>query len=882
MTRLLARASARYLAQHRAQLVLSVLGVALGVAVVLSIDLATRSARAAFRLSAETVSGRATHQIASATGTVDEALLPRLRIEVGLRASAPVVEGFASSPLLPGQALRILGVDPFSEGPFRSFVTGGSAPTVGGGGESAGAAAPMDAEAGAVDADAADSRGAAPLDVGAFLTTSGGVVLSRPTAERAGLALGDTLPVLVEGRTRGLPVVGVLDPADRLARSALADVLLMDVSGAQDLLGLAGHLSRIDLIVPEGPEGDELLARVGALLPAAASVVTTGTRTDAMAGMIDAFDVNLTALSLLALIFGMFLIYNAVTFSVVQRRDLLGRLRTLGVTRAEILRLVLAEAAWMGAAGAALGLVVGVLLARGLLRLVTRTINDLYFAVTVEGVALDATLVLRAAALGLGATLLAALPPALEAASAEPRLTTLRSASESAARRMVPRAAALGALLGLLGWLGLEVSGRSLGASFAALALVIGGLALLTPAGALLLLRLVRPVLRLGGAVTLVAARGVADALSRTAPAIAALVVSVSVTVGLGVMIQSFRGTLVRWLDGTLVADVYVSLPGTSASRATGTLEPAILEAFVAHPDVVGHSTYRGVDILEAEGGYRMVALELDARGLGAFDFLDGDAERIMEAFQRGEGVIVSEPFAFRRDVDVGDAVPLDTPAGPRETRVLGVFYDYGSDQGALIMGRSLYDAWFDDPGVTSLALFLGEGADSEAVVTELLGRVPEGLTVIARTNDTLRSASLEVFDRTFEVTAVLRLLAFIVAFVGVLAALMALELERSRELGVMRAWGVTPGEVGRLVVTQTGLMGLVSGILAVPMGIVLSVVMIFVINKRSFGWTLDMQVGPEIVAQALALALVGALLAGIYPAWRMSRTSPALALRGE
>jgi putative ABC transport system permease protein len=855
--RLLTRASARYLGHHRAQLVLSVVGVALGVAVVLAIDLATQSARAGFRVSAETVSGRATHRITSETALIDESLLSRLRTELGVRASAPVLEGYASSPLLPGQALRILGVDPFSEGPFRPFVAGGTAGF------------------------AAD--GAAGVDVGGFVTTRGGVVLSSPTAARAGVAPGDSLPVLVGGVAWRLPVIGTLDPADRLTRSGLSDVLLMDISGAQEVLDAVGGLTHIDLALPETAETDEQLRRISAILPAGVSVGAAGTRTDAMAGMIDAFDVNLTALSLLALIFGMFLIYNAVTFSVVQRRDLLGRLRTIGVTRAEILRLILREAAWIGLAGATIGLGVGVVLARGLVRLVTRTINDLYFTVSVEGVALDPMVVAKAAALGLGATLLAALPPALEAAAAQPRLTMLRSISEEQARRMVPRGAAAGLALGALGWAMLELSTRSLAVSFGALALVVSGLALLTPAGAVLLLRLVRPLLgRVGGTVGLIASRGVVASLSRTAPAVAALVVAVSVTVGLGVMIQSFRGSLERWLDGTLRADIYVSLPGPTASRATGTLWPGLVEAFVAHPDVVAHSKYRALDLLEDRGGYRLVALELHPRGEGAFDFLSGDAEAIMRAFQADQGVIVSEPFAFRRALEVGDAVALPAPRGDRPLPILGVFRDYGSDQGAVMMSRSLYDRLFDDEGVTSLALFLAAGADSEDVVSDLLALVPDGRAVIARTNDTLRSASLEVFDRTFEVTAVLRMLAFIVAFVGVLSALMALELERSRELGVMRAWGLTPGELWKLVVTQTGLMGLVSGILAVPMGLVLSIVMIFVVNKRSFGWTLDMQVGPEVLAQAVGLALVGALLAGLYPAWRMSRTSPALALRGE
>jgi len=473
--------------------------------------------------------------------------------------------------------------------------------------------------------------------------------------------------------------------------------------------------------------------------------------------------------------------------------------------------------------------------------------------------------------------------PAFEAASAPPRVATLRSTVEASARRAVPRAAVAGAVMLTAGGLLLAVPSRSLLLSFSALFLTILGMALLTPLGTVVLVRAARPVLsRIGGLLGTMASRGVVGQLSRTAPAVAALVVAVSVTVGLGVMIHSFRSTLVRWLDGTLRADVYVSLPGPQASRATGTLWPEVVEAFVAQPDVVGFSTYRGVDLLTPQGPYRLVALDLDPRGEGAFDFLEGDPAVAMRGFREGRGVIVSEPFAYRRALHLGDTVSVSTPSGPQALSVLGVFYDYGSEQGTVMMGRSLYDRFFDDPGITSLGLFLRPGADAEAVVRDLRGLVPEGRTVVARTNAALRSASLEVFDRTFQVTAVLRLLAFLVAFVGVLSALMAIELERAREFGVMRASGLTPGQVWTLVTTQTGLLGLVSGVLAVPVGIVLSVVMIFVVNKRSFGWTLRMELGPDVMLQAIGLALVGALLAGLYPAWRMARTSPALALRGE
>jgi putative ABC transport system permease protein len=847
--KLLRAASARYLLQHRAQLLLSILGVTVGVAAVLAIDLAIESAKTGFRISAETVSGKATHALVSDVGTLDDELLSRIRITHRISASAPMLEGFATSSLLPGEALRILGVDPFSETPFRSYV----------------------------------ARETLGSEIARLVTTRRAVVLSAGTAQAARVSVGDTLPVMVGGEAWGLPVVGVTDGGDGVASAGLSGVLLMDVSGAQEVLREIGRLTRIDLRIPDTGEGVEALRELREQVPPGVRVEAVGTRTETMSGMIAAFDVNLTALSLLALIFGVFLIYNAVSFSVVQRGALIGRLRAIGVTREEIVRMILVEALWVGSAGTLLGVVLGVALARGLVRMVARTINDLYFAVSVQGVSIDSSLLVKAIVMGLGATMLAALPPALEAARLRPTVVMLRSALEERSRLAVRRFAIGGAGLASLGGLLLLIPTRSLGISFGALSFIICGLAFMTPAATLVLLAALRPVFgRVWKSIGLMACRGVGDSLSRTAPAIAALVVAVSVTVGLGVMIDSFRGTLVQWLDGTLQADVYVSLPGVGASRASGTLWPEVIDEYSKHPAVVGVSTYRGIDVVSESDDFHLVALNLSPLGERAFSFQRGNAAAIMEAFQLGRGALVSEPFAYHRGLTVGDQVTMRSNQGDVSFEILGVFFDYGSERGTVMIDRALYDTVYSDSGVTSMGLFLQEGADSEAVVRDLLALVPEGRSVVARTNDRLREASLEVFDRTFRVTTVLRLLAFIVAFVGVLSALMALELERAREIGVLRATGMTPGEVRQLIVTQTGAMGLVAGLLAIPMGLVLSLVMIFVINKRSFGWSLNMQIDADVLWQAVALSVVASLLAGLYPAWRMARTSPALALRGE
>ncbi|MGD8360473.1 MAG: FtsX-like permease family protein [Gemmatimonadota bacterium] len=847
--RLLALSSLRYLLRHPWEVLLTALGVALGVGVVVSIDLAIQSSREAFRLSTETVAGRATHQIIGSGGGLPDSLFRAVRVELGVRSSAPVVEGIAVSPGLPGRPLTVLGVDPFSEASFRPVLLGGSS----------------------------------GLDVTALLAGGLGVFLSRETASNAGLTAGDTLVLLVEGRRKEVELRGILEPADELSRRGLRDFLFMDVSGAQELLGKEGRLDRIDLILPSGPEGEAEVRALEAHLPAGARVEETGRRAAGLSQMISAFDLNLQALSLLALIFGMFLIYNTLTFSVVRRRPLLGALRSLGVTRREVMGLVMGEALVVGTVGTALGLVVGVGLGRGMVGLVTQTINDLYFVLSVQGLAVPPGVLVKGGVMGGSATLLAALPPALEASLAPPRLTQIRSVLEERARRAVPQAGALGGGLLAAGGVLLLLPSRSVLLSFAGLFGVVMGLALLTPLTTALLMGMAAPVAnRTVGILGAMAARGVVAAMSRTAPAMAALVVAVSVSVGLGTMISSFRETVSDWLDSTLQADIYVSVPGLVSSRAQGTLDPAVVGRLSRAPGIVGFSSYRDVVVETPQAPVRVIALDLDPRGEAAFSFLAGGGAEGFEAFRREGGVFLSEPLAYRTGLSVGNRILLPTDLGPRAFQVAGIFYDYGSEQGVVMMSRDAYEASWRDRGITSLGLFIAGGAKVDGVVGELRSLAGEAQALSIRSNRALKAASLEIFDRTFAITGVLRLLALSVAFIGVLSALMALQLERGRELGVLRANGLTPGQVWKLVTTQTGIMGLLAGVLAVPAGLILAAVMVFVVNKRSFGWTLRLELGPEILLQAVLLSVAGALLAGVLPAWRMSRTSPARALREE
>lgn len=854
---LLRRSSLRHLLRHPWQFGLAVLGVALGVAVIVSIDLANSSATRAFTLSSEAVTGRATHQVTGGPEGLPDSAFRRLVLETDIPA-APVVEGYVFVPRKggrPGRVLHLLGIDPFSERPFRPYLSGG-----GGGTREEGTS----------------------VDLAPLLTRPSAGVLSALTAREMGVETGGSFSIRIGGAVRQISLIGTLEPRDESTRNALNDLLVMDIAAAQEVLGRVGKLDRIDLIVPD--DSPSLLQKAAAALPPGAQIARSSARTETTQEMTRAFRLNLTALSLLALVCGVFLIYNTMVFSVVQRRTLIGIFRALGVTRGQVFALVLGEAAVIALAGTALGLGAGVLLAQELVRLVTRTINDLYFVVSVRELAVPIPALVKAGVIGIGATLAAALAPAIEATKAPPRAVLTRSALEGRLRRALPRVTLGGAGLLLAGAALLALPGLLV--SFTGLFAVILGAALLAPGGTVLLMRALRPGMgALFGILGRMAAGGVVASLSRTAVAIAALVIAVSTTIGIGIMIDSFRGTVVSWLESTLRADIYVGAPSRAGGFSGGDLAPEVAQRAATIPGVAAVTLLRRTEVASSEGPVRLIVLGTDRRGVEPYELKEGSPDETWPAFLEGGAVLVSEPFAHRRKVGRGDTVRLRTSAGERDFRVAGVYYDYASDQGLVLMSRQTYLRHWNDRPLTGFSVDLAPGAEVRETIRRLratLARQPGGEGLSIQANRDLKEISMEIFDRTFQITAVLRMLAALVAFVGVLSALMALQLERSRELGVLRANGVTPGQVWQLVTSQTGLMGLAAGLLSLPVGLALAAIMIFVINRRSFGWTIRMDVDPMILVEAVILALAAALLAGIYPAWKMARTSPALALREE
>ena len=826
---------------------LSVLGVAIGVAVVVSIDLANSSAERAFRLSAETVTGKATHQVVGATGTVKDDVYKQLRLETGVRPSAPVVDGHAA---LRGddRTFQVVGIDPFADAAFRPYL--GTGP----GGD---------------------------FDLGTFMTQDA-ALMSAPTAEEIGVAPGDTLTVEIQGTDHPVLLAGVIEPEDERTRRAVANLMVVDVSTAQSLFDMAGQLSRVDLILPSNAS-EAQLARLRSTLPDGARLQRSGSRTETVEQMTRAFELNLTALSLLALVVGAFLIYNTMTFSIVQRRGLIGRLRALGVTQRQIFGLVLGEAAILGLIGTGIGLLLGIVLATGLVQLLAQTINDLYFVVQVSELTITPWILLKGTLLGVGTTMLAAVPPAREATNAPVSTVLRRSTQETSIQNLAPALAGGGLGVGTLGVVLLVITEQSIIASYAALLCLLVGAALLAPLAVMALAKGFRPLLgRLFGVVGRMAARGVVTSLSRTGVAIAALMVAVAATVGVGLMIDSFRGTVEDWLTQSLQADVYVQPPSLVFRRSEATLDSAVVNRLRRVDGVAGAHSVRRVTVEANVGNTELVAIEPGPQTEDIYRFKAQADDAVWSRFRQNDAVFISEPYAYRHDLGVGDTVRIQTDRGTHPFPIEAVYYDYGSDRGVVMMGRTTYERFYDDRGISGLAFYADGSTTVDDLIADMRASVSGMQEVIIRSNKALRETSLKVFDRTFTITTVLRILAIVVAFIGVLSALMALALERQREMGVLRATGMTPPQLGGYVTLQTGLMGVIAGLLSLPLGYALAYVLVFVINKRSFGWTLQLSVSPEILLQSFALAVAAAVLAGLYPAWTMARSSPALALREE
>ena len=853
--------------QKRFRVLLSIAGVALGVLASVAIGTANIYVLRSFEQAVTTVAGPASLEIVGHDLGLDESVITAIRAVEGVVSAAPVIEDSVvlTQGKQRGQALQIVGLDLLAEAGSRGFQ---------------------------IQADAEEALEA--------LLAPDSLYLGRQVAADWKLGVGSLVEVTVGGHLVQLRVAGLLHNDE--SRSSLWDRLaVMDIAAAQQLLHSVGRLDRIELVTQPGRALDEIAALVRSVLPPHLIVQRPAQRTEQVENMVRAFQLNLTVLSWVGLLVGMFLIYNTMAFAVAQRRREIGIYRALGMTERRVAALFLLEAGLLGLLGGLIGGLAGVWLGRGLVSLVSRTISDLYAPVTSGRMILPFDLstflaVAKGLLLGTVVSMLGALGPSLDAG----RTVTVRALAPGDYEiRNQLRA-------GLFGWISLALL---LVGGFCSLMGPVQGLPLFgyLAAGCLLgALSCLAPVciqslgwrscnksktMALGGSLRLIAADQASCHPGRNAVTVSALMVGLSIMIGVAVMVRSFRDTVEVWVNETVMADLIVApqswLQGKQVGQSSRSLPGTWLATLSAIEGVAAVDTYREVH-LEIKGQRVSVVsrdLLLHAQR-SRYLMVHGDSTVLLRRAAKTGGVLLSEVLATRLELHEGSQVSIMTQAGLVTLPVEGIFYDYVTDGGKMVMDRAWYQRHWQDDWVTVFPVYLADGADAkqvrQSIVTQVAGLDGVAVPPLVIRNHELRKEILDIFDRTFVLTYVLEAIAVLVAVLGIINTLVTAVLERRREFATLRAIGASVRQVERLVLWEAAYLGLIGAVLGVVGGLLLALLLIHVVNKQSFGWTIQMTVPGGVILQAVALALASALVAGYWPARWAARQPLVEGLREE
>jgi len=848
---------------------LSIAGVALGVLASVGIGTANMQVLRSFEQGVTTVAGPATLEIAGHDLGVDESAITAVRAIEGVVSAAPVIEESVvvvqGEPR--GQALQILGLDLLAEVGMRGF-------------------------------EIPQANTEVALET---LLAPDALYLGRQVAADWNLGVGSIVEVTAGGRLVRLRVVGLIH--NQAARSSLWDRLaIMDIAAAQLLFQSTGRLDRIELVTTPDRPLDDIVASVRAVLPPHLVVQRPAQRTKQVENMVWAFQLNLSVMSWVGLLVGMFLIYNTIAFAVAQRRREIGIYRALGMTERRVAGLFLVEAGLLGLLGGLLGGLGGVWLARILVSLVSRTITDLYAPVASGGLTLSMDMlafmaVAKGVLLGTVVSMVGALGPSVEAG----RTVTVRALAPGDYESTHQLRA------GLCGWMSLVllvVAGLCslMGPvgdlpffGYLATICLLGALSSLAPL-CIQALGMRRPrqeskTMMLGGSLRLIAADQAARHPGRNAVTVSALMVGLSIMIGVAVMVRSFRDTVEIWVDETVMADLIVApqswLQGKQAGQASRALPGTWRSTLAAIDGIAAVDTLREVYVDVAGQPVALVSRDLRLHAQRSrYLMLHGDSSAALQRAAETGGVLLSEVLANRLRLHDGDKVSITTPAGPTAASVEGIFYDYATDGGKIVMDRTWYQRQWHDDRVTVFSIYLAAGADAEHVRQSIMTHVAGlgGVTVppLVIRNHELRQEILEIFDRSFLLTYVLEAIAVLVAILGIVNTLVTAVLERRREFATLRALGASTRQVERLVLWEAAYLGLIGAVLGVVGGLLLALVLIHVINKQSFGWTIQMTVPGGVILQAVGIALTAALVAGYWPARWAARQPVVEGLREE
>ena len=831
---------------------ITILGVAVGVAVFLSIRLANQQTMMSFTESVDLVLGRADAVIRVEGIAFDEVVFEKLHTLRDEIKAYPVIEGYGVESTS-GEVVEIIGTDLLQDNGIRDF----SIKTI-----------------------EKDLKGLIPL-----IMDPAGVILPEKFVPGTHFGPGDTIEFLIKGQVKTLNVNAILEDKG-IAKALNGNFALMDIAAAQNAFDKIGRLDRIDIQFLNSVDFESMQEKISALIPGHMKVERPQRKNRQIGKMLQAFQYNLTALSFVALLVALYLIYNMIALSVVRRRVEIGTLRAIGATPALIALIFFLEAGVIGAIGSVLGIGLGYFFAQFSLDAVSLTVNNLYAPSYVTEVDFQWSKMGPYFILGVVLSLISALIPAWDAATTPPTTVMRRGSYDLKLFRGSRGLNTTALIVVLLSALCTQLAPINNFPYFGFLSvfLIILSLSLLTPA----VLLWTRDRLhfffknRFGGE-GLLACMNLSQNVGRNALAISSLAIAFMMVISMSIMVHSFRQTVIVWIDQTLRADLFVRVAGGRDIDYQHTLPSESVERLKSLKGIAAVDQFRALDITHND--LPVVLATGDFSVLSQYGNLviktGPPAQELAQVMVNQNRAMISEAFSLKHKVSIGNNIELQTPNGPAQMEVAAIYFDYSRERGYIILDRTTFLNYYEETAINSFVIYLEDKTQLNSIRKEILKTLKDHRLII-RSNSELKQQVLEVFDKTFAITYSLEIIAILVALLGLFNTLVSLILERKREIGILRFIGAFKGQVKRMVLIEAGILGLIGSVMGFVAGVIVSYILIFVINKQSFGWTIQVHFPYLFILVMVTMFWGVSILSGLYPARLAANLNPKEAVRVE
>jgi putative ABC transport system permease protein len=839
-----------YIRKHWCRSLLTTAGIALGVVVFVTMHAANASVLYAFTQTIDKIAGKTDLQITAGDTGFGEDILDKVQSVRSVRVAVPVIETVVD-PKLPGQGgLYILGIDMTGDRSLRDY-----------------------------DLEDEDSVVNDPL---VFLAQPDSVIVSRQFASKNHLKVNDRLRLGTIDGEKVLVVRGIMR-SQGVAAAFGGSIAVMDVYATQKIFGRGRTFDRIDLAVKPGVTADQCERDLRAALGPAFEIQSPSARGQQLGAVLAGYSVMANVSSAFALVIGLFIVYNALSIGVVQRRTEIGILRALGATRAQVQGLFLSEGALLGVLGSVLGVAVGAMLAQLVARTVSALVADVYgLSDYAEAAAASPAMFAIAAAAGIATSIAAAIIPCRRAAKVDP----VEALQKGKAQVISPDRARfhinVATVFGLLA-LACAVAPTARAVFYSGYFAMIGAAMIIAPILATRLARLIRPLASwLRPVEGVLAIDSLIQAPRRTAAAVTALMLSIALTVSFGGVARGAYRSITEWMENTLRPDLFV-MPTASLDLQAARFPATMAEEIALVPGVRQVQRFRNARVSFQGSPAMIVALEMTS--VAASDdrrVVAGDRVDMYRKAAAGEGLIVSDNLAQLRQLSLGQRIEVAAPYGVVQLPIVGIVVDYSDQQGAILMDRAVFTRYWNDNSASDFRVFADPGVGVADLRQRILDHYAGKRQIFVLTNAELKAYIARATNQWFDLTSVQVGIAILVAILGIVNSLTVSIADRRRELGVLRAVGARHGQVRRAIWIEALCVGIIGTIMGGALGAVNLYYLLQVVHRDVVGMRLDFVFPVRIMLSITATVAAAAVLAAIWPAETAVRSSLVEALEYE